>query len=364
MTTAQRQASFWLGGLALFFVALWLLSSILLPFVAGFAIAYFLDPLVDRLEHFKVPRGLASLIVLLLFLMVLVVVVLLLLPIVETQVLEFIASLPNILNELRAEAEALMRVAQERLSPEDYAKLREAVSGKLADVFAWFGSLLRSALAGGFALANLLSLIFVTPVVSFFLLRDWRGIVRRVDSWLPRAHADTIRAQARLIDQTLASFLRGQLIVCMVLGIYYAIVLSFVGLDFGLVIGIVVGLLAFLPYVGVAVGFSLAVLLAATQFQDWNHVMIVVVVFAIGQLVEGNFLAPKLVGERVNLHPVWIVFALLAFGTLFGFLGVLIAVPVAAVLGVLVRFGLGRYLASPLYDPANARPNSIRGLGE
>jgi predicted PurR-regulated permease PerM len=356
MTTTQRQMAFWLGGLALFFVMLWLLSSILLPFVAGFVIAYFLDPLVARLERLGIPRGLASLLVLALFLMILVLVVLLLLPIIQSQVLEFIARLPAILEEVRRDAEALTQLAQERLSPEDLAKLRDAIGGKLTDVFAWLGGLAKSVLTSGFALANLLSLIFVTPVVAFFLLRDWRRIVRRIDDWLPRDHADTIREQARLIDETLSGFLRGQLTVCMVLGLYYAIVLSVIGLDFGLVIGLLVGLLAFIPFVGVAVGFTLSTLMALTQFPDWTHVVMVLVAFAIGQTVEGNVLAPYLVGNRVNLHPVWIIFALLAFGSLFGFLGVLIAVPMAAVIGVLVRFGLSRYLASPLYDPARAGP--------
>jgi predicted PurR-regulated permease PerM len=355
MTAAQRNTWFWVAGFALFFLALWLLSAILLPFVAGFAIAYFLNPLVNRIERLSVPRGLAAFIVLALFLTLLVVVIMLVVPILETQVLELAANLPRLLAEARREAEALMQMAQERLTPEDFAKLRDAVGGKLSEMFAVLGAVFRDIVTRSVALANLLSLVFVTPVVSFFLLRDWNRILARLDAWLPRAQAATIREQAARIDEILSAYLRGQLSLCVVLGIYYAIGLTVLGLNFGLAIGLLIGILVFVPYVGGAVGFVLAMLLALTQFSDQRHVLYVVGLFVVGWAAEGNFLTPKLVGERVQLHPVWVVFALLSFGTLFGLLGVLIAVPMAAVIGVLVRFGLARYLASPLYDPAKAR---------
>ena len=356
MTTVQRNTWFWLIGFALFFLALWQLSAILLPFVAGIAIAYFLNPPVNRLERLGVPRGLAAVVVLLLFLTLLVLVIMLVVPILESQVLDLVASLPSLLDAARREAEVLMRMAQERLSPEDFAKLRDAVGGKLADMFAVLGTVFRDVVTRGVALANLLSLVFVTPVVSFFLLRDWNRILARLDGWLPRAQAATIREQAARIDEILSAYLRGQLSVCAVLGVYYAVGLSLLGLNFGSVIGLLVGILAFIPYVGFAIGFILAVLLALTQFSDLHHVLYVVALFVAGMLMEGNLLTPKLVGERVHLHPVWIVFALLSFGTLLGLLGVLIAVPMAAVIGVLARFGLSRYLASPLYDPAGGKP--------
>jgi len=352
VTAIQRNTWFWLIGLALFFLALWLLSAILLPFVAGIAIAYFLNPLVNRLERLGMPRGLAAFLVLALFLTLLVLVVMLVVPILEAQVLDLAANLPSLLAAARREAEALMQMAQQRLTPEDFAKLRDAVGGKLADMFAVLGAVFRDVVTRGLALANLLSLVFVTPVVSFFLLRDWNRILARLDTWLPRAQAVTIREQATRIDEILSAYLRGQLSVCVLLGIYYAVGLTSLGLNFGSVIGLLIGVLAFIPYVGFAVGFVLAMLLAVTQFSDQQHVLYVVVLFVAGMIVEENILTPKLVGQRVHLHPVWIIFALLSFGTLFGLLGVLIAVPMAAVIGVLVRFGLSRYLASPLYDPA------------
>ena len=355
MSTAQRQALFWIVGFVVFLLALWQIGSVLLPFAAGFAIAFFLDPWVNRLERIGMPRGGGAVIMLVLFLLVLVLVVLLIVPILQNQVLELVASLPNLLERVRGIIDTLMRQAQERLPPEDYVKLHDAVTGKLADVFSIVANVFQSVLTSGVALANLLSLVFVTPVVSFFLLRDWDRIVAQVDDWVPRAYLPTVRAQARLIDETLAGFLRGQFSVCLVLGIYYAVGLTLIGLHFGLVMGLLIGLLAFVPYVGGVVGFSLAMLLALTHFPDWEHVLYVVAIFLVGWTVESYFLTPKLVGERVHLHPVWVIFALLAFGSLFGFLGVLVAVPVAAVIGVLVRFAISRYLASRLYDPSRAR---------
>lgn len=355
MNAAQRQATVWIVGFALFFLALWQIGSVLLPFAAGFAIAYFLDPLVNRLEAFRIPRGAGALIVLTLFLMILGLVILLIMPILQNQVVELVANLPRLLEQARQLMDTLMRAAQERLPPEDFAKLHDAVTGKLADLFSVVANVFQTALTSGVALANLLSLVFVTPVVSFFLLRDWDRIVAQVDAWLPREYVATIREQARLIDETLAGFLRGQLSVCLALGLYYAVTLTLIGLHFGLVVGLLIGLLAFVPYIGGGVGFVLAMLLALTHFPDWEHVLYVVMIFVAGWTIEGYVLTPKLVGERVHLHPVWVIFALLAFGSLFGFLGVLVAVPVAAVIGVLVRFALSRYLVSPLYDPARAR---------
>jgi predicted PurR-regulated permease PerM len=281
-------------------------------------------------------------------------VIMLVVPILEAQVLDLAANLPSLLAAARREAEALMQMAQQRLTPEDFAKLRDAVGGKLADMFAVLGSVFRDLVTRGLALANLLSLVFVTPVVSFFLLRDWNRILARLDGWLPRTQAATIREQAARIDEILSAYLRGQLSVCVVLGIYYAVGLTLLGLNFGSVIGLLIGVLAFIPYVGFTVGFVLAMLLALTQFSG-QHVLYVIALFVAGMVMEGYLLTPKLVGQRVQLNPVWVVFALLSFGTLFGLLGVLIAVPMAAVIGVLVRFALSRYLASPLYDPAKAR---------
>jgi predicted PurR-regulated permease PerM len=357
MSTAPgRQAAFWLAALATALFLLYLLSGILLPFVAGFAIAYFLDPAVDRLERWGVPRGTATGVVLLLFALFLVTVAMLVLPLLQLQAAELAGRLPAVLAQGRDRLERLAQLAQERLSPEDLARLRDMAGAWAGSVLAWSAQFVEALLTRSLRLANLLSLVFVTPVVAFFLLRDWDRLVAHLDSWLPRQHVAAIREQARLVDATLAGYVHGQLLVALVLGSYYALALSIAGLDFAIVLGVLIGILSFIPYVGAATGFVLALGLALLQLRSWTAVALVVGIFIAGQAVESNVLSPKLVGERVNLHPVWVIFALLAFGALFGFVGVLLALPAAAVTGVLVRFALARYLASPLYDPANRPP--------
>jgi predicted PurR-regulated permease PerM len=347
----RNQLIFWLGGLVVLALLIELLSPILLPFVAGSAIAYFLDPAVRRLERWRLPRTLGTVVALLVFVLAVLMVFALLVPLIQLQAAELARRVPGLVATARERVEQLMQLAQRELAPDDVAKIRDMLGSAVADATTWLAKLLQGILTSGLALANLLSLIFITPVVSFFLLRDWDRIVRRIDSWLPRHHLATIREQARLVDATLAGFVRGQLLVCLGVGIYYAVALTLIHLEFGLIIGILAGILTFIPYVGFATGFVLALGLALLQFGSFSGLLWVVGVFALGQVLESNVLAPKLVGERVHLHPVWVIFALLAFGDIFGFLGVLLALPAAAVIGVLVRFALGRYLASPLYDP-------------
>jgi len=353
MSLVQRQhAFFWLGALVVFFLLVYLLSPILLPFAAGSAIAYFLDPAVRRLVRWRVPRTVATVLALLLFLLLLIAVFALLVPLVQIQAAELSNRVPVLVEAARARAEQLMQFAQQHLAPQDFAKLRDAMGSAAGDIAGWLARFLQSVLTSGIALANLLSLIFITPVVAFFLLRDWDRILRRIDGALPRQHLATIREQAKIVDATLAGYVHGQLLVCLGVGIYYAVALTVIGLEFGLIIGVLAGILTFIPYVGFATGLVLALSLALIQFGSFAGLLKVIIVFAIGQVLESNILGPKLVGSRVHLHPVWVIFALLAFGSVFGFLGVLLALPTAAVIGVLVRFMLARYLASSLYDPA------------
>lgn len=351
MSVRTQRALLWGAVMLLVVLALWLLSTILLPFVAGLAIAYFLDPAADRLVEFRVPRWLASLAVLMVFLLVVLLVFLLLVPLLQGQVIGLIRRIPSYLSVAQHRLDELAHYAREQLAPEDFARMREAITARVSDVFAWAAALLQHALTSSFAIVNILSLVFITPIVAFFLLRDWDVMVAKVDSWLPRPHAMTIREQARRIDETLAGFIRGQATVCLALGVYYAAALSLAGLEFGLVVGALIGILTFIPFIGALVGAVLSIGLATTQFDSWSRVLVVAGIFIVGQAIEGNVLTPKLVGDRVNLHPVWVMFAILAFGALFGFVGVLIAVPVAAVIGVLVRYALARYLESDLYQP-------------
>ncbi|GGF25340.1 AI-2E family transporter [Aliidongia dinghuensis] len=356
MTQAWGRTLFWIGAVVLAAYVLNLLSSILLPFVMGSAIAFLLDPFVIRLDRLRVPRSLGSILVLFAFLALIVAFILLLVPLLENQITALVSHFPAYLAMVRDEIDHFLALLQDRLDPDQVAKLRDAASAKVGDILAGIGKVITSLLTGGIAIANLLSLVFITPIVAFFLLRDWEVLLATIDSWLPREHAETIREQARLIEQTLSGFLRGQASVCLLLGMFYGLALTIIGLDFGLVLGLVCGCLIFIPFLGGFTGGLLSVGLAFAQFGSWHKPLVVAALFVVGQTLEGNIITPKLVGDRVNLHPVWLIFSLLAFGALFGFVGVLIAVPMAAVIGVLVRFALKRYLLSPLYDPANAVP--------
>ena len=356
MNQAWGRTLFWIGAVALAAYMLNLLSSILLPFVMGSAIAFLLDPLVKRLDRLRLPRTIGSILVLFAFLALIVAFILLLVPLLENQIVALVNHFPSYLAMARDELDHFLALLQDRLDADQVSKLRDAASAKIGDILSGTGKIITSLLTGGVAVANLLSLIFITPIVAFFLLRDWDMLLATIDSWLPRAHAATIREQAHLIEQTLSGFLRGQASVCLLLGVFYGLALTIIGLDFGLVLGLVCGALIFIPFLGGITGGLLSVGLAFAQFGSWHKPLAILLVFVIGQALEGNVITPKLVGDRVNLHPVWLIFSLLAFGALFGFVGVLIAVPMAAVIGVLVRFALKRYLLSPLYDPENAAP--------
>jgi predicted PurR-regulated permease PerM len=347
----RRAAYFWLGALALFVAALWLFSPILLPFVAGCAIAYFLDPVVGRLERSNVPRTLATALVLALFFLGLALVLLLVLPLLELEAAQLASLVPQAVAFGRQQIDALLETARQQLSPDDLAKLKDMAGDVAASALGYAASFIERLLTSGLALANVVAFIIVTPVVAFFLLRDWHRLVHRIDEWLPRRHAGTIREQARVIDCTLAGFVHGQVLVGVADALYYSVALSLAGLDFAVIIGIVVGILSFIPFAGVATGIVLALGLGLVQFGWTARLLVLLAIFAAGYVLESNILSPRLVGDRVNLHPVAVIFAFFAFWSLFGFIGLLLAIPVAAVIGVLVRFALERYLASPLYDP-------------
>jgi len=346
----HRQFLFWIGALVAAILVLWLLSPILLPFIAGIVLAYFLDPVADALERLGLPRLAATLAILLFSILILALALVLLVPVLSDQIGKFAGDLPAILRGL---AVRFNELAPDWLK-EILAKSETNIQGSLSDMAGraagWILALLGSLLSGGMALVNLVALIVITPIVAFYLLVDWDDIVAKVDSWVPREHVETVRGLAREMDRAMAGFIRGQGTVCLLLGTFYAIGLSLAGLKFGLAIGIITGALSFIPYAGAITGGVLAIGVALVQFwPDFGSILIVVAIFAAGQFIEGNILSPKLVGQSVGLHPVWLMFALFAFGYIFGFVGLLLAVPMAAAAGVLARFGLRRYLASNLY---------------
>ena len=348
--TLQRQFSFWIAALLALILVLWLLHGILLPFVAGLALAYFLDPVADALERLGLPRLAATATILLLAILVLVLVLILILPVLGDQIVKFAADLPGLLQTLVARFNELAPLWLKDMIAKSGTDIQGQVTALAGRAAGWIVTLLTSVWSGGMALVNLLSLLVVTPIVAFYLLADWDHLVAKVDRWLPRDHAGAVRAVARDIDAAMAGFIRGQGTVCLLLGAFYAIALTLAGLKFGLAIGLAAGLLTFIPYVGAIVGGVLAVGVALVQFwPDFGSILVIVAIFAVGQFIEGNVLSPKLVGHRVGLHPVWLMFALFAFGYVFGFVGLLLAVPLAAAAGVLVRFALSQYLASKLY---------------
>ena len=341
--TATQHLRFWLVGLVVTGALLWLLSDVLFPFVAGMAIAYLLDPLADRLEAVKAPRWLATTLVLAGFFVVFVLVLVILAPVIQSQVVGLIAALPGYADAIEEALTPVLETMRAQISEDEMSRLRESVGQYVGSAVGWIGALIGGVWRGGMAILDLISLLVITPVVAFYLLRDWDRMTAKIDGLLPRPYAETIRGLMGEVDQSLASFIRGQGMVCVILGVFYAIGLTLVGLNFGLLVGLGAGLVSFIPYVGSVSGFVVATGIAVFQFDAPTMWLLVAGVFVVGQAVEGNFLTPKLVGESVGLHPVWVMFALLAGGSLFGFTGLMLAVPVAAVIGVMVRFFIGRY---------------------
>ena len=357
----NRRPLYWLVGFAAFLASLYLLSDILLPFVAGIILAYLLDPLADFLERCGLARWVAAGLITLVATAVVISALLLLVPLLQSQVVDFAGRLPNYIELLREKAVALLALAQAQVSPEEMAAIREKIGGAAGpNALAWIGNLLTRVWGGGVALLNLLSLLIITPIVMFYLLRDWDEIVETIDGWLPREMAPVIREKTAEIDDVLSGFLRGQFSVCLLLGLFYAIGLTLVGLDFGLIIGFLTGLISFVPYFGMLIGCAVGLGIAIAQFSEWQPVAMVAGVFVVGQFLEGNFITPKIVGERIGLHPAWIMFALLASGSLFGFTGILLAVPVAAVVGVLGRISIQEYKLSGAYLGSSSSQDNTR----
>lgn len=346
---ASKQLRIWGIGLLTFILLLYILSDVLTPFVAGMAVAYFVDPLADRLEKWGLSRLVATSVITVCFFILTIGVLSTLLPVLATQIIGFASRVPEYMDYVRNLAEPLIKEIFAGVSERDLKELGTTIASFAKQGLGVLGQVLKQVISGGVALVDIVSILVLTPLVTFYLLRDWDVMVARIDHWLPRKHADVIRDQFCLVDQTLAGFVRGQASVCLILGVFYAAGLSVLGLEFGLLVGLGAGLISFIPYFGSILGLGVSIAIALVQFDNWMDIAMVGGVFAIGQMIEGNFLTPKLVGEKVGLHPVWVIFALLAGGSLAGFTGVMLAVPVAAVIGVLVRFGLAQYMKSALY---------------
>lgn len=342
----RDQFRYWGIATLVFLLVLWFLGDVLLPFLVGGAIAYFLDPVADRLERLGLSRVAATTLISLFALLAVVLLVLAVIPTLVNQLSALVNSAPEL--SQRMQAFLLERFPE---LADSTSTIRQTLAEIGMAIQAKGGQLVQGVLTSALGVISVVVFIVVVPVVAFYLLLDWDRMIARIDAMLPRDHAPTVRRLAGEIDAVLAGFVRGQVSVCVVLGSFYSIALAVAGLQFGLVVGAIAGAITFIPYVGSLVGGLLAVGLALFQFWgDWVQIGIIAAIFAFGQFIEGNVLTPKLVGQSVGLHPVWLLFALSAFGTVFGFVGMLIAVPVAAMIGVLIRFGVAQYQGSLLYQ--------------
>jgi predicted PurR-regulated permease PerM len=341
----REQIRYWGIAAVALFLTLWFLGDVLLPFLVGGAIAYFLDPVADRLERLGLSRASSTAVITLVMVLIVVLLVLAVIPTLVNQTVALVNAAPEISKNLQT------------FLTDRFPELTDETSilrKTLADIAGFIQSkgatLAQGIVSSAMSVLSAVIFIIVVPVVAFYMLLDWDRMVARIDELLPRDHAPVVRRLAGEIDRVLAGFVRGQLSVCVVLGTYYSVALMLAGLDFGLVVGATAGAITFIPYVGAIIGGVLAIGLALFQFWgDWVSIGIVAAIFAAGQFIEGNILTPKLVGKSVGLHPIWLLLALSAFGSLFGFVGMLVAVPVAASIGVLTRFAAERYTDSLLY---------------
>ncbi|MCL6229863.1 AI-2E family transporter [Bartonella sp. G70] len=348
----KKQIFFWLGALIFFVIFMFIFGSILFPFIAGIVLAYFLNPIVQIFERIGIHRVFGTVLITLSIIIFFVVALIILIPIISGQIQQFVSNgLPVYVNRIQTFFVEHNFDWVRRYFDSDPNELHTNIKALLGQSSDFITSLLNSLLKSGKSIVNIVSLFVVTPVVTFYILLDWPKMVKAVDSWIPRNHLITVRSLFHEMDKAVAGFVRGQGTVCLILAGYYAIGLTITGLNFALLIGIFVGLISFIPYIGTMIGFILSIGVAWVQFypDNWGWVFVVMIVFFIGQFIEGYILQPKLVGSSVGLHPVWLMFALFAFGSLLGFTGMLVAVPAAAIIGVLVRFVLHIYLNSQMY---------------
>jgi predicted PurR-regulated permease PerM len=371
-----RQVAFWVAAFVALGLFLHVLGGAVTPFALGIALGYLLDPIVQRLERLGLSRLGASIVILFVFVVAFAVILFLFAPILGGQLVGFTQKLPNYVVRLQAlavdQGNALLEKYggpwRDKLGLNDALsaeQIQKSVGDLVAQGAQWLLNAMRSLASGGAAVVSFLSFLIVTPVVAFYMLLDWDKMLATIDGWLPLDHRDGLRQIAREINHALAGFLRGQSLVCLFLGLWYGIGLSLIGLDFGFLIGVVGGVLSFIPYVGSLVVLIVSLGVAIVQgWPSWNLFLLALGVVGAGQFLEGNVLSPKLVGESIGLHPVWLMFALVAFATLFGFTGLLIAVPMSAAIGVLARHLIGLYLASPFYQGSRATGAAPRASEE
>ncbi|MCB2188765.1 MAG: AI-2E family transporter [Deltaproteobacteria bacterium] len=357
MTPPPRPLRFWLWALAGALFLVWLFSPILLPFLLGLILAYFLNPAANRLTAWGLPRSLAAGLIVGAGLSLLVALFVLVVPVLVEQAVGLAAEMPVYLKSLAAWLKPHVLKVMASLDPSALAKLEAQWADLARKAAAWLGQVLGGLLSGGLALVNLAALLALTPLATFYLLRDWPGLMETVKGWVPRRQEDTVRELVRRVDAVLFGYVGGTAAVCLILGLFYAVGLTLMGLKFGLAIGLVSGIISFIPYLGTALGFGASLGVALYQFwPEWTMPLVALAIFLAGQMLADYVLTPKFVGDKVGLHPLWVIFGLFAGGSLFGFVGMLVAVPVSGVVGVLARFAVERYRASSYFLGREATP--------
>lgn len=341
---------FILGVFVLLCGAIYLLHSVLLPFVIGIVAAYFLDPLADRLvRFFKMPRSVAAILVLLLFLLILVPLLVFLGSIAVVQIGDFALHLPQYISTFGHKIVDLLQQVKDYFPALASVDLGGIWQENWTESLKPAAKLIQKVISNGFAFVNIMSLLLISPVVAFYMLRDWPVFTRKIFELAPKKHQKAFKDGVTAVNKIISGYLRGQMLVCTALGCFYSCGLWLIDLHLGVLVGFLAGLISFVPYVGSISGFLMSIVLVVTQYGTMPKTLEVVAVFAIGQFIEGNFLTPKLVGENIGLHPVWVMFSLLAGGVLLGLFGMIIAVPVAATIGVLLRYFIKQYKKSPIY---------------
>ena len=356
--SAKNHLVFWTGAFALFLAFVWLFGDILLPFVLGMAIAYLLNPLVEFLGRHKVPRWIAALIILGLFFVFVITVLALAIPPLYREAAALADAMPGYIEKLPDLIMPYTGWLQDKLGNGHIDSLREALQNNIGKALSVGVGVLGGLASGGQAFAGFISILILTPITAYFMMKDWAAMTGWVDNLLPRGSRDTIRDLLHKIDRKLSGFVRGQLSVAFALGTVYALALTIAGLRFGFLIGLTAGILSIIPLVGSTTGLLASVIVAWLQSGEWGYTAIIAAIFFTGQFIEGHILTPKLLGKSVGLHPLWILFALLAGGSLFGIVGMLLAVPVTASIGVLIGFALSQYKDSPYYKDGAAKTKS------
>lgn len=359
----SRQLKFLIIIFLLILVFLYSISDILLPFVLGLTFAYLLDPVADRIQARKIPRHWATLIITVVFFTVISVAGVLLLPIIFEQLGEFFRQLPKFYRQFDRQIVPMILERIRDVNPMIASKFH--IESK--DISEHLNTIINNSIGGLFAsgvnLLNFLSLILITPIVTFYMLRDWDLFVAKMYSLLPQDYAPTIKEQIKKIDDTIASFIHGQLNVCILMGLVYGLTLTLIGLNFGFIIGLFTGLLIFIPFLGFLTGATIGVLVAYFQYpNDISQVMFIAGVFITIHVVEANLISPKIIGGKIGIHPAWLIFGMLAGGSLLGLVGVIISVPMTAIVGVLVRFALEQYSTSGFYITSKPSRRKVRPI--